>query len=154
MFSILLKDRSALLPWNWKYSPSKNLKICLSPKYFSEELLISSENYFALFHFLAIKTFSLKLSLCLFLADKTLTFLPSQEISHVWKSCSSSKGDWGKTRILAELKILNYKFSFTQVLPVSHLCAHLPHSHHVLDIILDQTRGESFRDIHISCLLS
>ena len=56
--------------------------------------------------------------------------------------------------ILAELKILNYKFSFTQVLPVSHLCAHLPHSHHVLDIILDQTRGESFRDIHISCLLS
>ena len=38
-------------------------------------------------------------------------------------------------------------FSF-QVLSVSHLCSHLLDRHHVLDIILDQARGESFEHTH------
>ena len=64
-------------------------------------------------------------------------------------SCVQVQKATGVKHILAELKILNYKFSFTQVLPVSHLCAHLPHSHHVLDIILDQTRGEEIYIHHV-----
>ena len=92
VLSILPKDRSLLLPWNWKYRPSKNLEIRLSPKHFPEELLISSKKDFA-FQFLAIKTFSFQ---TFFLPLPKDSPSPSQEISHVWKLCSSSKGDWGE----------------------------------------------------------
>ena len=34
------------------------------------------------------------------------------------------------------------------VLPVPHLPAHLPHSHHVLDLLLDQARGRTCQ-VHI-----
>ena len=52
------KDKTLLLPWNWKYRPSENFEIRLSRKHFSEELLISYKNYYFSFQFPAIKTFS------------------------------------------------------------------------------------------------
>ena len=73
VLSILPKDRSLLLPWNWKYRPSKNLEIRLSPKHFPEELLISSKKDFA-FQFLAIKTFSFQTFFVPRSSSKRLTF--------------------------------------------------------------------------------
>ena len=58
VLSILPKDKTLLLPWNWKYRPSENFEIRLSRKHFSEELLISYKNYNFSFQFPAIKTFS------------------------------------------------------------------------------------------------
>ena len=56
----------------------------------------------------------------------------------------------GVTKLISWLNL----FLYLQVLPVSHLCTHLPHCHHVLDIILDQARGDSFKYSHILGLVS
>ena len=120
-------------------------------------LSISQKNYWLVARMILHFNFlQLKLSVSNFLcasSSKTLTNLQHRRKFHMSGSCVQVQKETGvgkhsyfgdKIGVTKLISWLNL-FLYLQVLPVSHLCTHLPHCHHVLDIILDQARGDSFK---------